>query len=463
MEAKLAYAMGVMYALGRRASSSLAHDEAKWITVHPNGEQAKGSPVLIDGETGEILGGMGGKFDGKHISAVREHGKHEEVGAGMLIRRKQYEAEKKLPKTLEEADEENRRRFLKLRSNNWEYVRAVTKLAHEGVPKRLAAHPYKACSSPEEAADLARKWLGKHVDVNYGDWRIDRVNDCNRALFDMLSRFPELQSGIVQWGVAEALGDRLDDVEKEAKSDKHFEYLAIKKANDIYKRFCYPGAEMSSVMSLLMPDGMELPASIQARANQLRDRAEVATRWSVSDLPKSDKRILRKLAGLAVMHEAKKLWYHGPCYTGNYLGTSAWATSEGVFIGNFLRDAPDYEFRGSVLKGGNARGTDTAYGIVIHELGHQLARLIYREGGLQPAYGDKEFKDKYNAITSYGTKVAGMQRKLSAYAATNSAEMIAEGWAEYFSTKKPRALAREIGEKMLRDYELFLAVNGIKQ
>ena len=53
----------------------LASDAAKWITVHPNGkgmtnsgENAKGSPVLLDEETGEVLGGMGGKFTGMHIS-----------------------------------------------------------------------------------------------------------------------------------------------------------------------------------------------------------------------------------------------------------------------------------------------------------------------------------------------------------------------------------------------------------
>lgn len=53
----------------------LASDAAKWITVHPNGkgmtnsgENAKGTPVLLDEETGEVLGGMGGKFTGMHIS-----------------------------------------------------------------------------------------------------------------------------------------------------------------------------------------------------------------------------------------------------------------------------------------------------------------------------------------------------------------------------------------------------------
>lgn len=59
---------------GRRAQG-LAFDSAQWITVHPNGkginqngEDIKGQPVLIESETGEVLGGMGGKFTGRHIS-----------------------------------------------------------------------------------------------------------------------------------------------------------------------------------------------------------------------------------------------------------------------------------------------------------------------------------------------------------------------------------------------------------
>lgn len=50
-------------------------DGERWITVHPNGKENKGSPVKIDDETGEVLAGMGGKFTGKHISAVPKRGK----------------------------------------------------------------------------------------------------------------------------------------------------------------------------------------------------------------------------------------------------------------------------------------------------------------------------------------------------------------------------------------------------
>lgn len=40
-----------------------------WVTVHPNGPDNKGTPVLLD-KKGNIVGGMGGKFNGKHVSEV---------------------------------------------------------------------------------------------------------------------------------------------------------------------------------------------------------------------------------------------------------------------------------------------------------------------------------------------------------------------------------------------------------
>lgn len=47
-------------------------DGDKWITVHPNGPDSKGSPVKIDAETGEIKAGMGGKFNGEKINEARK-------------------------------------------------------------------------------------------------------------------------------------------------------------------------------------------------------------------------------------------------------------------------------------------------------------------------------------------------------------------------------------------------------
>ena len=72
--AGIAFKLGVAFGRGiARSRKQLAQDSAKWITVKPNGENAKGRPALIDSESGQILGGMGGKFNGKHITKANKN------------------------------------------------------------------------------------------------------------------------------------------------------------------------------------------------------------------------------------------------------------------------------------------------------------------------------------------------------------------------------------------------------
>lgn len=107
-----AFRAGVAFYRGH----ALAQDAAQWITVHPHGkgltakgEKAKGQPVLIDGQTGEVLGGMGGKFKGRHISAVRQNGKYEQHGAQQAIEyyksRESIEAARKAKEEKAKAEE----------------------------------------------------------------------------------------------------------------------------------------------------------------------------------------------------------------------------------------------------------------------------------------------------------------------------------------------------------------------
>ena len=60
-------------------------DGVKWITVKPNGPENKGTPVKLDDRTGEVLAGMGGKFNGRHISAAPRGGRQEQPGAQAVI------------------------------------------------------------------------------------------------------------------------------------------------------------------------------------------------------------------------------------------------------------------------------------------------------------------------------------------------------------------------------------------
>ena len=51
-----AFALGYAFALGRKFKPprNMAKDALTWITMKPNGEEHKGSHVLIEGSTGEV-------------------------------------------------------------------------------------------------------------------------------------------------------------------------------------------------------------------------------------------------------------------------------------------------------------------------------------------------------------------------------------------------------------------------
>lgn len=63
-----------------------------WITVHPNGG-GKGQAVLLS-KGGEVLGGMGGKFNGMHISSVRGSG-DPLTGENVKLQSQKYTQEKR--------------------------------------------------------------------------------------------------------------------------------------------------------------------------------------------------------------------------------------------------------------------------------------------------------------------------------------------------------------------------------
>ena len=73
--AGIAFKLGVAFGQGVvHSQRQLTQDDAKWITVKPHGENAKGRPALIDSESGQILGGMGGKFNGAKIEKGNKQG-----------------------------------------------------------------------------------------------------------------------------------------------------------------------------------------------------------------------------------------------------------------------------------------------------------------------------------------------------------------------------------------------------
>lgn len=88
-------------------------------------------------------------------------------------------------------------------------------------------------------------------------------------------------------------------------------------------------------------------------------------------------------------------------------------------------------------------GTASVKGVVDHELGHEIDRLL----GLC-SHGD--FIKLRSKEIANGKKY--IKENLSDYANTNAAEFIAEAWSEYLNNKKPRPIAVAVGSLIRKLY-----------
>lgn len=124
-------------------------------------------------------------------------------------------------------------------------------------------------------------------------------------------------------------------------------------------------------------------------------------------------------------------------------GTGIYSDLNGITVNNF--NAKNAErmaksLRSDVTMGYHPVGCDTIKSVVDHELGHQVDRMI----GLAD---DADFLKYYNSLTP-----DEIQKGLSRYALTNKREFIAEAWSEYVNNPRPRAIAKKVGELLIKVY-----------
>jgi phage-related protein (TIGR01555 family) len=74
----------------------------KWITVKPNGPDAKGSHVQLD-DDGKVTAGLGGGFNGKHISEINSASKKETIPKDKYSDPQQYESDPELSQAVKDA------------------------------------------------------------------------------------------------------------------------------------------------------------------------------------------------------------------------------------------------------------------------------------------------------------------------------------------------------------------------
>lgn len=94
-----------------------------------------------------------------------------------------------------------------------------------------------------------------------------------------------------------------------------------------------------------------------------------------------------------------------------------------------------------VLNGHHPKGTDSFESVIVHEIGHSIDRTFEGIG-----LGNKTQQNKILKKLGIDTRDSeAVAKGLSAYATETPSEFMAEGFAEYILSDKPREIAREVG------------------
>lgn len=199
-----AFKYGLAFSEGYKQRRGIAQDD-KWITVKPNGENAKGRPVLL-GDNGEIKGGMGGKFNGEKLSEARKS------FTGPRITETQRESAKQNSENLEQQAKAKKAKTSENRKRKAEQKEAVKRESDANTwtvlpPEvRRLKTPFAVKKETEKAyqveTESGKQWIPKsvcHVTpdgmvIGLEDWWAkrngwsDRLRDMTRSQFEAIQQ-----------------------------------------------------------------------------------------------------------------------------------------------------------------------------------------------------------------------------------------------------------------------------------
>lgn len=413
-----AFRLGYAFSRGQSYRKGIAQDEAKWITVHPNGkgmtktgDKAKGQPVLIDGETGEVLGGMGGKFTGKHISAVPDRGKKEQQGAQAKIERKkaimggwkpeQSKNDIKSSKNSGAGSVQSKEDYEKEEQQG--YIVSSRRYTAQDVKNNIQNNPYKEIKTKSDypkAAEYVKRVIGLRGNCEFGSLSAQSVNDCVNEIAAQCLRMPELISeGYFQnFGTVKALNKKT----MQRLEDDMFEQL--KKQN-------------SDISDNWLRDFVQ---------RNLRNRK----------LPNSQSGTIAN--------------YISP----RNASTPNETNNDMVLWGINLTDYGQRNIKNlQKFKETNSLATGSLRGTIAHEFGHSIDKAL---GIRDLPEIVKLYKDWLGTSkpSSLNYSVRNEKAKqLSAYGMDSPKEFVAECWAEYTTDPNPRELAKKVGAIIENQYK----------
>lgn len=248
---------------------------------------------------------------------------------------------------------------------------------------------FKQASTILEADDFAKTTLGVS-NVSYKGVDLVTANAWNEGLKDSFDRFPKLKNNFGFVGEAHERNNMLKPIVKEHILDDLFKKNLGFSDADIE---CYADKQVRNVMKTL-----------QVSKNTY------AQSWSPTLAPYSSFR------GVSVNREMGK--------------------NSTEFIKNLLND---------VKSKYHPTGCETIRSVLDHEIGHQLDELldIRSNKEIQGLFDSRTHEELTDALSRYSWDNENKNRY---------SEMIAEAWAEYCNSPKPREIAKTIGTTIEKEY-----------
>jgi len=249
---------------------------------------------------------------------------------------------------------------------------------------------FKEAKNIKEAEAYAKQDLGIK-NVNYKGVDITTANEWNKGLKDNFDRMPELKNKMNFVGEC---GERNKAIESKVFDNFVEQY---KKAN--------PYKSEETIKSLVQIKVDTFMGNMEVSKNAF------AQSWS----PKAD--YLQEFQGVTV--------------------NANWGKNSNKFVKTLTKNVKS-QF--------HPIGGDTIRSVLDHEIGHQIDDLL----GISKL---NNIKSLFNSRTK-----SELTREISRYAVDNKnpnkyGEFIAEGWSEYLNNPNPRAMAKEIGQTIEREYK----------
>ena len=479
-------------------------DGVKWITVKPNGPENKGTPVKLDDRTGEVLAGMGGKFNGRHISAAPRGGRQEQPGAQAVIewskapkapQKPQYTGSDKYTKTANLV-KSTQKEFTPdsvgkaIKDLNYPYTidldnkdQILKELDKEYDHLRSMGYPY----GPDEVEDLKNLYAERlrlsalervaEASVWYTDRADFRSTDFYKALDKASSKLGDKVDALAALPSRRPANRQKRQLQQKKKFEAERLKREQKRAMNAFQ------AQFSKELAKNVKPQIQKLNSDLASASTSADVVTALDSSGLMNAPTQGLNLMGPDTARSIGQAYSDICSKFPFLVGNIgrancsrLGSSTYGQcsmsrgaidfntkyygrgNEASFAASFSNCiTTQFHPQGVMSKG-------AAYAVASHELGHaiegRLEKLMKAAGVQTTVKGKKNYfvsrriKDKVLANLSLKDDPAVIKKELSDYAATDTAEFFAEAVSEYLCSPSPRPVAAEVGkilEKFLKN------------